>query len=94
MYKGKVEAAVEIAEQVVNIVEKVAEETEKIAEDVGDHLPEGGRLKKAIIFVENVARETAKDAHLAEHLIDKVQIIIPTFSFQFDLLLLLSILQC
>lgn len=61
-----------MAEEVTEVVEKVAEEAEKVAEDVAEHLPEGGKLKAAATLVENIAKETAKDAHLVEDIIEKV----------------------
>ncbi|GMP45828.1 hypothetical protein CsSME_00014206 [Camellia sinensis var. sinensis] len=69
----QVEAAVETAERVTEVIEKVAEEVEELAEEVADGLPEGGKLRGAVEFVENAAKETAKVAHLAEELIDKVE---------------------
>lgn len=63
---------VERVEEVVEMVEKVAEDVEKVADDIGDHLPEGTKLRKAASFVENVAEETVKDANQVEQFIDKV----------------------
>lgn len=60
------------AELILDVVEKVAEEVVEIADDLGDKLPEGGKLKCAVDLVENVAREIAKDANLAEDLLHKV----------------------
>ncbi|KDP41430.1 hypothetical protein JCGZ_15837 [Jatropha curcas] len=71
--KDRVESVVETAEDVTDIVEKVAEKIEKVAEEVADHLPEGGKLKDAVTVVENVAKETAKDAHLVHQVIDNMQ---------------------
>ncbi|KAI9200851.1 hypothetical protein LWI28_014084 [Acer negundo] len=62
------------AEHVAEIVEDVAEKVEKVAEEVADHLPQGGRLKDAVTLIENVAKETAKDAHLADQFIEKVSL--------------------
>ncbi|KAJ6709549.1 PHAGE CAPSID SCAFFOLDING PROTEIN (GPO) SERINE PEPTIDASE [Salix koriyanagi] len=73
LMKDKIEAVVELADQVADIVEEVAEGVEKVADEVADHLPEGGRLKQVATFVENVARETAKDADLIDDVIEKVQ---------------------
>ncbi|KAJ4822021.1 hypothetical protein Tsubulata_001588 [Turnera subulata] len=70
--RDKVERAVETAETVAEIVETVAEKVDEMAEEVADHLPEGGRLKKLATSVEKLAEETAKGAHRAEELIDKV----------------------
>lgn len=54
------------------MVERVAEGVDKVAEDVAEMLPEGGKLRGAVEFVEHVAELTAKDAHLVEGFIDKV----------------------
>lgn len=63
---------VEVAEEVTEMVEKVADGVEKVAEDVAEILPEGGKLRGAVEFVEHVAEVTSKDARLVEGLIDKV----------------------
>lgn len=67
-----VEAGAEAVEKVAETVERVAEDVEKMAEDVSQNLPEGGKLKQVVGAVINAAQETAKDAQLAEDLIDKV----------------------
>ncbi|KAF3445949.1 hypothetical protein FNV43_RR11126 [Rhamnella rubrinervis] len=67
----KFEKELERAEEVVEMVEKLAEDVENVADDIGDHLPEGTKLRKAALFVENVAKETVKDAKLAEQFINK-----------------------
>ncbi|KAK3042949.1 hypothetical protein RJ639_001025 [Escallonia herrerae] len=71
--KNKVDSVVETAEIVLDVVEKVADEVLEVADGFGDKLPEGGKLKGAVDLVENIAREIAKDAHLAGNLIDKVE---------------------
>ncbi|XP_022741093.1 uncharacterized protein LOC111292784 [Durio zibethinus] len=71
--KEKVDRVVETAELVVEVVEKVAEEVEKVADEVADTLPKNGKLKEAVSFIETIAKETAKDARLAEELIQKVE---------------------
>ncbi|KAI3464601.1 hypothetical protein Pfo_021264 [Paulownia fortunei] len=71
--RNEVETAVETVEGIVEAVEKVAEGVEKVAEDIADDLPEGGRLRKAVDFVEHVAERASKDAHLVGDFIDKVQ---------------------
>ncbi|KAK9269988.1 hypothetical protein L1049_025561 [Liquidambar formosana] len=73
LLKSKVDTVVETAEHIAEVVEKVAEEVEKVADEVGDHLPDGGKLKGAFNFVENLAKETAKDAHEADEVIDKLE---------------------
>lgn len=70
--KNEVETAVETIEEIAEVVEKVAEEVEKVAEDISDHLPEGGRLRKVVDYVENVAEIVDKDARLVEDLVHKV----------------------
>ncbi|CAI9116228.1 OLC1v1017324C2 [Oldenlandia corymbosa var. corymbosa] len=67
------EAAAETVEKVADTVEKVAEDVEKLAEDVSEKLPQGGKLKQVVDFVENVAKETAKDARSTEDLMNKVE---------------------
>lgn len=69
---GEVDTAVQIAEDITETIEKVAEKVEDVAEEVADHLPAGGKLKDAATFIENLARETAKDADLVDGVIDKV----------------------
>uniref|UniRef100_A0A5B7BEC9 Uncharacterized protein n=1 Tax=Davidia involucrata TaxID=16924 RepID=A0A5B7BEC9_DAVIN len=69
----QVENAVETAELVTEAIEKVAEEVERVAEEIADDLPEGGKLKNAVVFVEQLAKETAKNAHFADEIIDKVE---------------------
>ncbi|KAL2538414.1 uncharacterized protein Fot_19805 [Forsythia ovata] len=73
LLKKKVETALNEVEEVVEAVEKVAEEVEKVAEDLINDLPVGGKLRKAVEFVENVAERTAKDADIVDDFIDKVQ---------------------
>ncbi|XP_073314416.1 uncharacterized protein [Primulina huaijiensis] len=70
--RNEVETVVETIEEIAEVVEKVADGVEKVAEDIADHLPEGGTLRKAVDFVENVAETVSKDAHLVEDLIHKV----------------------
>ncbi|CAK9159138.1 unnamed protein product [Ilex paraguariensis] len=70
--RNKVDTIVETAELVVDVVEKAAEEVEKIADEVADKLPEGG-LKAAAVLIGDIAEETAKDARIADDLIDKVE---------------------
>ncbi|KAL2232308.1 UNVERIFIED_CONTAM: hypothetical protein Sindi_1410800 [Sesamum indicum] len=43
-----------MTEEVVEAVEKVAGEVEKVAEDIADDLPEGGKLRNAVDFVEKL----------------------------------------
>ncbi|PIN13012.1 hypothetical protein CDL12_14371 [Handroanthus impetiginosus] len=71
--KNEVETAVEVAEEVAEATEKVAEGVEKLAEEIAEDLPEGGRLRKVVDFVEHVAERASKDAHIVDDFIDKVQ---------------------
>lgn len=68
-----VEAGAEMVEKMAESVESVAENVEKMAEDLAEKLPEGSQLKGVVDFVENVAKETEKDAQLAEDFMDKVE---------------------
>ncbi|KAF5468116.1 hypothetical protein F2P56_012295 [Juglans regia] len=72
-FKKQVDSAVQMAEDVAEAVEKVADQVGKVAEDIADDLPGSGKLKDAATFIENLAKETAKAAHLADELIDEVQ---------------------
>lgn len=74
------ETVVETFECVVEVVEKVAEEVEKLADEVADALPENGKLKEAVCWIEKVAKETAKDARIAEELIKSMKRNLPVFS--------------
>ncbi|XP_062118571.1 uncharacterized protein LOC133832213 [Humulus lupulus] len=71
--KRKVDMVVNSVEAVAEAVEKVAEKVEDIAEDIADKLPENGKLKDAVLFIEKVAHETAKDAHFVDDFIEKVE---------------------
>ncbi|KAK4429583.1 hypothetical protein Salat_1258900 [Sesamum alatum] len=73
LLKNKIETAMKMTEDVVEAVEKVAGEVEKVAEDIADDLPEGGKLREAVDFVEKVAERAAKDAGAVDDFIDKVQ---------------------
>ena len=68
----EVKTVVETAEQIAEAVESVAEKIEHVADDIGNQLPEGGKLREVVDFVEDVARETAKGAHLVDEAIEKV----------------------
>ncbi|KAL0314392.1 UNVERIFIED_CONTAM: hypothetical protein Sangu_2283600 [Sesamum angustifolium] len=73
LLKDKIVTALKMTEEVVEAVEKVAGEVEKVAEDIADDLPEGGKLRKAVDFVEKVAERAARDAGAVDDFIDKVQ---------------------
>lgn len=49
----------------------MAEKVEEIADEIGDHLPDG-KLKGTFDLIENIAKETAKDAHIVDQFIEKV----------------------
>lgn len=59
-------------EDLVEAVKEVAEVVEKVAEDVADDLPQGGKLREAVDFVENLAERAAKDAGAIDDFLDKV----------------------
>ncbi|XP_065881484.1 uncharacterized protein [Euphorbia lathyris] len=69
--KDRVDSIVENVEEVAEGIENVAEGIDKVAEELADHLPEGGRLQKAAMFVEDAAEQAAKNAHLLDQFIDK-----------------------
>ncbi|KAI5324727.1 hypothetical protein L3X38_033800 [Prunus dulcis] len=68
----EVDMIVDNVEAVVEVVEQVAEKVEEVADEIGDRLPDG-KLKVAADLVESLAREAAKDAHLADQLIEKAE---------------------
>ncbi|PON41438.1 hypothetical protein PanWU01x14_289610 [Parasponia andersonii] len=72
-FKNKVDSVVDSVEAVAEVVEKVAEKVEDIADDIADKLPENGKLKDAVLLIEKIAKETAKDAHLVDEFIEKVE---------------------
>ncbi|XP_073127817.1 uncharacterized protein [Henckelia pumila] len=72
-FKKDVDDTVEIVEEIAEVVEKVAEVVDKVAVDISGDLPDGGKLKKVVVIVEEVAEETAKDAHTVEDAIKKFQ---------------------
>lgn len=73
----KVDTVVEETEKIADSVEEAAETVDKVVKDVAEHLPEGGKLKDAAMFVDGVAEEIAREAHLAKDFLHEVFI----FSF-------------
>ncbi|KVH98517.1 hypothetical protein Ccrd_023258 [Cynara cardunculus var. scolymus] len=71
--KDGVDTVIEETEKIADCVEEVAETVDKVAKDVADHLPEGGQWRNAAVFVEGVAEEIAREAHLVEDFLDKVE---------------------
>ncbi|KAI3513715.1 hypothetical protein L1887_21054 [Cichorium endivia] len=71
--KDGVDAVVEETEKIADCVEEVAETVDKVAKDVADHLPEGGKWRNAAMFVEGVAEEVAREAHLVEDFLHDVE---------------------
>ncbi|KAF5818584.1 hypothetical protein HanPI659440_Chr02g0050511 [Helianthus annuus] len=71
--KDEVDTVVEETEKIVDRIEDVAETVDKVAKDVADHLPEGGKLRNAVVFVEGVAEEIAREAHLVEDFLHEVE---------------------
>ncbi|MBA0566063.1 hypothetical protein Golob_010913, partial [Gossypium lobatum] len=69
--KNEADNMLEAAEQITDVVEDVAGKVEEIADQLGEQLPDGGKLRATLELVEDLAEETAKDAHLAGDLIDK-----------------------
>ncbi|KAL5556530.1 hypothetical protein UlMin_038766 [Ulmus minor] len=70
--KNQVDTIADTIEAVAEVIEDVAEKVEDIADDIGDNL-ENGKLKDLANLVEDVARETAKDAHMVDQFIEKVE---------------------
>ncbi|KAH7850201.1 hypothetical protein Vadar_029150 [Vaccinium darrowii] len=68
----KIEAVVETVDEVAEVIEKVAKGAEKVADEIGDELPEDGKLRRAFDSIENAAKETANAANLVDEILDKV----------------------
>ncbi|CAK7347196.1 unnamed protein product [Dovyalis caffra] len=68
----KVDSMMQTVEAVAETVEKVADKVDKVAEDFADSLPEG-RVKQAARFIENIAEDAEKDAHLVDEAIEKIE---------------------
>ncbi|KAJ9560421.1 hypothetical protein OSB04_005581 [Centaurea solstitialis] len=71
--KDEVDAVIDETEKITDYVEDVAETVDKVAKDVADHLPEGGEWRNAVVFVEGVAEEIAREAHLVEDFLHEVE---------------------
>ncbi|XP_028797100.1 uncharacterized protein LOC114752525 isoform X2 [Neltuma alba] len=70
--KEKVETTIEELEQISDVVEEVADKVEEVAEAAAKHLPEG-KLQDAAEFIDKLAEEIEKNAHLAGDLLEKVE---------------------
>ncbi|KAM5577138.1 hypothetical protein ABKV19_007807 [Rosa sericea] len=71
--KNKVDMVMNTVEVVAEVVETVAHKVEEVADGIADKLPEDGKLKAAVEAVEAIAKETAKDAHMVDKLIENVE---------------------
>ncbi|XP_004288158.1 PREDICTED: uncharacterized protein LOC101308504 isoform X1 [Fragaria vesca subsp. vesca] len=71
--KNRVDMVMNTVEAVAEVVEAVAHKVEEVADDIADKLPEDGKLKSAFEAVEAIAKETAKDAHMVDELIENVE---------------------
>ncbi|KAJ9560468.1 hypothetical protein OSB04_005628 [Centaurea solstitialis] len=72
-FKDEVDVVIERTEKITDYVEEVTETVDKVAKDVADHLPEGGEWRNAVVFVEGVAEEIAREAHLVEDFLHEVE---------------------
>ena len=68
----RVDMVMNTVEAVAEVVETVAHKVEDVADGIADSLPEDGKLKAAFEAVEAIAKETARDAHMVDQLIEKV----------------------
>ncbi|RWR84099.1 hypothetical protein CKAN_01288600 [Cinnamomum micranthum f. kanehirae] len=69
----EVEKVVGVVENVAEVVEKVAVVAEKLSSEVADKLPDDAKIKDAVLLVEHVSKEVAKDAQLTLDFIHKVE---------------------
>ncbi|KAF8723273.1 hypothetical protein HU200_021790 [Digitaria exilis] len=70
--QSEVEMVKDTAEAVAEVVEEVATVAEKVSSEVAEQLPEGGRMRTAVMLVEHASKEVAQEAHLAQDIIHKV----------------------
>nr|XP_043635256.1 uncharacterized protein LOC122606471 [Erigeron canadensis] len=71
--KDEVDTVIEETEKVVDCVEEVAETVDKVAKDVEGTLPQDGKWRKAAVFVERLAEEISKEAHLVDDFLHEVE---------------------
>lgn len=74
MYVDQVDTVIDTVETVAEVVEAVAHKVEEVADGIADKLPEDGKLKAAVEAIEAIAKETAKDAHIMDELIENVSL--------------------
>ncbi|KVH98521.1 hypothetical protein Ccrd_023260 [Cynara cardunculus var. scolymus] len=65
-FVDKIDKKIETTEHVVKGIEKVAERVDKVIDSITDDLPEESKLKKALVFVDEIAEGVAKTAHVEE----------------------------
>ncbi|KAI3685259.1 hypothetical protein L6452_34498 [Arctium lappa] len=73
LLKNKIEIKLETTEHVVKGIENAAERVDKVIDSITDDLPEDSKLKKALVFVDEIAEGVAKTAHVADDIINKVE---------------------
>ncbi|XP_020582453.1 uncharacterized protein LOC110026040 [Phalaenopsis equestris] len=71
--EDEVEIVAEAVESAAEIVEKVANVAEKVSSDIAEQMPKNGKLKEAVLFVENVAEEVAEAAQHTQEIIHKME---------------------
>ncbi|KAH9608948.1 hypothetical protein KSS87_008824 [Heliosperma pusillum] len=72
---GEAEVVIKEVEQAAVVVERVATVMEKVSEEVADNLPDGNKFKETALIVEHVSKEAAKDAHIAEEILHKLDVV-------------------
>ncbi|XP_074312830.1 uncharacterized protein LOC141648218 isoform X2 [Silene latifolia] len=72
---GEAEVVIKEVEQAAVVVEKVATVMEKVSEEVANNLPDGNKFKETALIVEHVSEEAAKDAHIAEEILHKIDVV-------------------
>ncbi|KAK9067796.1 hypothetical protein SSX86_011907 [Deinandra increscens subsp. villosa] len=72
-FKEDVDLVMRKGEEILDVVEVVAEAVDMVAEKIVDDLPEGGKLKTAVEFVEEVAETVTGKAQKVVDFIDEVQ---------------------
>ncbi|KAL5982318.1 hypothetical protein ACLOJK_016389 [Asimina triloba] len=66
------EKAAQVVETAAELVEMVADAAETLSNGVAQKLPEDGKLRDAVVFVEHVSKEAEKDAQRTIEFVRKV----------------------
>ncbi|KAI3785036.1 hypothetical protein L1987_44145 [Smallanthus sonchifolius] len=71
--RNKVDNVVNTAEYIMETIEAVAEKVDNVIDNITDDLPEDSELRKRLEAIDVVVEGVAKNAHIANDIIDKVE---------------------